>query len=226
MKKINNKINKRGKDGMTLLHYACMNGKIKAVEFLLQRGADPLIKDFYCELPLHKAVFHSEVLRFLLKKGIYKKEHLNEKEEYGNTPLHFACEEGIVESVKLLIDFGANVNVENDQGLTPLDKACARGDVEIVKMLVKAGAKVNVPDHNGRILLHDACRRGLLEIVKILVEAGADVNKQDIEGNTPLHLACKSGREEVVEYLLKVGADSTKKKILKQIKTKKESKHE
>ena len=44
-----------GKDGKTALHIAVMNGKVEAVKILLNNGADPNARDFYCRTPYYYA---------------------------------------------------------------------------------------------------------------------------------------------------------------------------
>lgn len=55
-----------------------------------------------------------------LKSLIDKNADLDVKGEYGWTALHWACRAGDIESVKLLIDAGANINARDDNQRTPL----------------------------------------------------------------------------------------------------------
>ena len=48
---------------------------------------------------------------------------LNLQDNYGNTPLHAACEDGSVEVAKLLISAGANQYIENREEKKPLEVA-------------------------------------------------------------------------------------------------------
>jgi ankyrin repeat protein len=61
----------------------------------------------------------------------------------GYTPLMGAAysETGSVESIKLLLKAGADVNSRAPTGDTALQLARRRGNTEIVDLLVKAGAK-------------------------------------------------------------------------------------
>ncbi len=47
----------------------------------------------------------------------------NVKDEYGNTPLHYASMCGNLEVVKYLINKGADINKKNNKGNTPLHYA-------------------------------------------------------------------------------------------------------
>ncbi len=44
----------------------------------------------------------------------------NVKDEYGNTPLHYASSEGQLELVKYLINKGADIHAKNNDRCTPL----------------------------------------------------------------------------------------------------------
>lgn len=48
---------------------------------------------------------------------------LNPPDEVKNTPLHLACEDGHVEIIKILLEAGADPNLENKQKKKPIDLA-------------------------------------------------------------------------------------------------------
>ena len=60
---------------------------------------------------------------------------MNAKDENGNTPLHFACERGTSNTVKCLIEKGADVNSKNKRGQTPLDLARICENFEVIEYL-------------------------------------------------------------------------------------------
>ncbi len=153
--------------GNTPLHYACLRGKMKSVKFLLSKGANPFERNQYGYLPLHEAVCHPELLRFLLE-NVYKKKDLNEVTGCGETPLHLACEEGVVESVKLLLEKGTNPNAKDEYGRTPLHEACIYGHLEAVKLLIEKGADPNIKDRHGWMAIDHARWHEHPEIVEYL----------------------------------------------------------
>lgn len=53
----------------------------------------------------------------------------------GNTPLMYACAGGHVQTVRVLLDAGANVEDHNENGHTPLMEAASAGHVEVAKVL-------------------------------------------------------------------------------------------
>lgn len=77
-----------------------------------------------------------------------------------DTPLHVFCWRGDVESVKLLIDSGAEVDPIGDMGQTPLHVACMRDDLALAEVLLKYGASPYVRSEFGDTPLELACSKG------------------------------------------------------------------
>ena len=61
--------------------------------------------------------------------------------EQGNTSLHMSTSSGNAEATKMLLERGANPDVQNSYGQTPLHEACIRNDVEQAIELLKHQAK-------------------------------------------------------------------------------------
>ena len=59
------------KDGKTALHVACMNGKYNAAVALLNRGASPNLKDYYCKTPYYypKVTYNHRIAKLLKNRG-------------------------------------------------------------------------------------------------------------------------------------------------------------
>jgi formylglycine-generating enzyme required for sulfatase activity len=63
---------------------------------------------------------------------------------YNETPLHFFCRRGNLNAVQILIDAGADVNVEGEKLATPIYYAMAFENFEIVNLLLMHGANREV----------------------------------------------------------------------------------
>ena len=102
---------------------------------------------------------------------------------HNSTFLHRAAHRGDYESMKLLLQFGANVNPRNAAQRTPLHLACAT-------MQNTAYMRIGLKSHPAVLLL----------------ENGADYNAVDSKGFTALHLACLSGDVFAIRALIRAGA--------------------
>jgi ankyrin repeat protein len=81
------------------------------------------------------------VVEILLAKD---KVDVNAVNQHGNTPLHFAVDQGSLEIVKMLVARADTKVGEINRGfLTPLDKATTLGQTEIAEFLESRGAPRN-----------------------------------------------------------------------------------
>ena len=79
----------------------------------------------------------------------------------------------ILNIVELLLDAGADVNLQDNYGRTALMEPSGLGYIETVRLLLEAGADVNLQDNYGWTALYHASRTGRTEIVRLLRAAGA-----------------------------------------------------
>lgn len=132
------------------------------------------------------------------------------------TPLLIAIRENQLETVKYLIQKGANVN-KSDSGavgavshIAPLSLAIQLENEEIVKTLLAVkDIDVNCIDRWNQPLLV-SCVRLHPEYVEMLLEAGADPNIPGTRGNSVLLYSAHIGDTELVKLLIKHGADVNK----------------
>jgi hypothetical protein len=98
----------------------------------------------------------------------------------GWTPLHYAVQSGNVDSLRLLLDAGADPNGKAPGGQNPLTLAAeslaAKRSAAVIRLLLERGASVHGADMQGETALHKAARAGHLETAKLLIEAGADLH--------------------------------------------------
>jgi hypothetical protein len=78
-------------------------------------------------------------VEWLVKNGA----DVNGKDEFGDTPLHWASMSDHTDGVKLLLANGANVNAKDNYGTTPLYNAAAACQKATTELLVVNGADVN-----------------------------------------------------------------------------------
>jgi ankyrin repeat protein len=130
------------------------------------------------------------------------------------TLLSKALEREIYQSIPVLINAGANVNIANDDSETPLLYAASKGLNTLVKILIEAGAEVNKTNKDGDTPLYWAAVNGHKDAIEVLLNAGADVNQVNRSSNTPLVMAAQDGREDIVKLLLKAGANVNQANVL------------
>jgi len=119
----------------------------------------------------------------------------------GNSPLMYAAVLGSLESMRLLLDAGADPNVANNFAATPL-MWCA-GDAAKVRLLLSKGANVNARSNLGHTPLSIAATiDGSTEVARLLIDKGADVNARDKGGSSVLAQAAASNNLEVARMLI------------------------
>ena len=146
-----------------------------------------------------------DALEKMLESGFDLEREINKE---GWRPLMFAAAEGRLQTVRLLLELGANVNATNDLGRTALMFASIYGYEEIAAVLLDVGADPNIvpTDDSGWPALIAAAEGGHLSVVQRLLEAGADPFMRDKTGATALHHATEHGHEDVVRALTTASA--------------------
>lgn len=159
------------------------------------------------ENPLHRAVANNDLKE--VKNLLALSENINSKDKnYGNiTPLFLAVENGNVEIVQALLNFGAKINARNDDKRTPLMLLDEDATADLAGLLIRYGAKINLADAEGNTALILASRSVKPEILQLLLTHGANINAQNKEGQTALMSAADEGSAENVKVLLQAGAN-------------------
>jgi len=112
------------------------------------------------------------------------------------------------EVASILLDGGANVNLQDRNGWTALMVASHLGYTDIVKLLLGRGADVNLKNRNGESALMRAIVAGAVEVVTMLLGEGSDVDLPTKDGWSALMFACQNGGETgIVQQLLDRGVN-------------------
>ncbi|KAF4522686.1 hypothetical protein B566_EDAN010467 [Ephemera danica] len=98
---------------------------------------------------------------------------MNQGDDHGFSPLHWAAKEGHTKLVEMLMQRGARVGATNRGDDTPLHLAAAHGHRDIVHMLLRQRADINFTNEHGNTALHYACFWGYDAIAEDLVAQGA-----------------------------------------------------
>ncbi|WP_264376206.1 ankyrin repeat domain-containing protein [Wolbachia endosymbiont (group B) of Idaea aversata] len=131
---------------------------------------------------------------------------INAQGKLGRTSLHLASGAGEWDKAKLLLDRGANTEIQDEFGYTPIFLATQSGKCSIVKLLLDRGANIDAQDKEGKTLLHFAASGNNLDMVQFLLDRGASIEVQDGRDWTPILYAAQSGKWGVVKLLVSNGA--------------------
>lgn len=169
--------------GTTPFLLAAHGHDIEIMRLLKAAGADPLLATEGQTTPL------------MMATGLTRRRDFE--------ALPFTAEEAgkALESVKLCIELGSDVNAANDVGLTALHGAAFSGLDEVVRLLVRNGANLNAKDAAGQTALHKA--------MNIKPKLGLETRRNGHSIFVP-HIYQKS----TAELLLKLGAIPVKSPVV------------
>ena len=124
----------------------------------------------------NQAVVEGDVAkaRFLLKYG-GKQIALNEKNQYGLTPLQQSCLEGNTRLVMLLLDHGADIEGKDNNGCTALHFGIVAGHCNIVGLLIDSCADLTYVDCKGRLPIDLAQTEDMVVLIARAMESAGYV---------------------------------------------------
>ena len=117
------------------------------------------------------------------------------------TPLHWACLKGRLAIVILLMEHGADPNLQDTEGYTPLTTAVQYNFVPIAHYLIENGARLDVLDNEGHAPMHWAAYFGHERMTDHLLVRGESAKSLDYSGRTPIHWAALKGHYNVLNML-------------------------
>jgi ankyrin repeat protein len=224
---------------MTPLGVAASDDDLPMVQLLLQKGARVHTKDHSLETPLMHAAYggHTEIVRLLLKQNpdlADKNEALLETahgepaivivenptgvgssgQTFSRRQTKSQLEKPWVETVKLLLDSGADIEARDEYRGPPLVDAASYAQTDVVLLLLDRGANLHARDKYGHTaLIAAACECAVAtmndayDVVKLLLDKGSDVNAHSNDGTTALMNAAGGfGGSSIVKLLLERGA--------------------
>ena len=185
--------NRSGFGGFTPLMYAVLYGDANSVRLLLERGADPNLRNLSKASALMYAVDDADKTRLLLDRGA----DANARSDEGQTPLLIAVlgHANADAVVRLLLDRGADVKLTSPTGGTVLATAGFSGNKQLLELLLERGAE-RTP-----LPLSQAVQSGCSPCVELLMKFAG---QQDL--NAALTSAVRAGDLPLTRMLLDHGA--------------------
>uniref|UniRef100_A0A8C8BKK8 Ankyrin repeat domain 52 n=1 Tax=Otus sunia TaxID=257818 RepID=A0A8C8BKK8_9STRI len=200
------------------------------LEFLLDNGADPSLRDKQGYTAVHYAAAYGnrQNLELLLEMSFNCLEDV--ESTIPVSPLHLAAYNGHCEALKTLAETLVNLDVRDHKGRTALYLATERGSTECVEVLTSHGASALVKERKRKWTpLHAAGRcspptdleraplppafpprtplmlaimNGHVDCVHLLLEKGSTADAADKRGRTALHRGAVTGCEDCLAALL------------------------
>ncbi|CAF1138074.1 unnamed protein product [Adineta steineri] len=205
----------------TALHVAVESANIRAVQMLIQAGAQINAADISSSTPLHIAAYmgYEEIVQMLLSHGadMYKQDNT------GRNSFHLAVSSG---NIRLIQHFISTADTEHSiihkpdaQNWTPLMCACASNHPTICAFLLSYNADLCATNDRHMTAFHIAAFLGSLPVLQELLTSSSSsssndeiilkaLNQGDNRNQTPLFYACIEGHLDVALTLLRAGANA------------------
>ena len=107
----------------------------------------------------HDLVFHdmvkdgdsSEMTNFFKRPSVADPQGIiNSPGDQTGPALHLLVKEGNLKCIRVLINLGADVNMQDEDGQRPLHICACTNNFDLARFLVKKGANPDLTDHQGR----------------------------------------------------------------------------
>ncbi len=214
-------INYKNSDGTTILYDAVLSLSPKLVNYFLEKNAnidEAGISETYGNIItaaagskfnnpknkfpvdlelLEKSAGNSAKITDMIIEKVDKKfinDSLKDK-----TPLIIAVGNSYLETVKKLIENGANVNKYDDEGWSALTYAANNGDIEIAKILLENNVRIK---DELLYAIKSPIIESRIDMMKLLIENRANINYTDENGLNPLNIAVQNGDVQLTKFLM------------------------
>ena len=208
------------------------------IDFLISHGADidardfdernvvddiveiiAVIKGFKKATPyLLSIIKNDEKYDFLLKKVLTYRPNIETQRLDGTNILFDMVLYNDFETLKIIINYGINLNLKDKRGYTPLmhmveeglkiiDKKEKELFVERLIYFLKYRVNVDIQDNDGRTVIHKAVIANNLIVVEKLLTKKTDLSIRDVHGRTALHHTQWYGNYKIARWLIAAGAD-------------------
>ena len=207
--------------GMTVLHFALDQKKLKVAEYLIESQKKPFLTATYINIskqipPSKKSSIH--LVAELGDEGLFDKllqklAGVDENSKFADNWLRAQA-----------TDFKNELVVEKFEEIgkrrvSAIHLAAIRGHTDLIQPLLCYGFDIDSEDSERETPLSLAVQMGHLETARELIHNNATVNRANAYGCTPLHLAISLGRKDMVRLLTEEGKADVNVERIKSPKT-------
>ena len=172
----NTRLNKPDESGMSLIHYAAINGRPDVLSSLILAGCS-------------------------VNQQVY-----DENQQATETqPIHLAAQSGSLDCICCLIRYGADINVMDDLGWAPIHHAAFHNHQCIVSHLISLNPScinLETSDRSKSTPILLAAQNGCFDTFKRLVELSADLSVTNSLGQNAVQIAVLNHHINILKYLV------------------------
>lgn len=184
-------------DDYTPLMVAAGNGKLQAVEWFIEKGADVTreVERKWNILHLAAKTGNTDILDRIPTHSL----SIDSKTSEGYTPLMVAAGNGKLEAVKWFLEKGANVTCKSSRGWNTLHFAAQSGNTNVIALIHTHLLSIESKTSEGYTPLIIAVSNGKLHAVEWFLEKGATTTCEDQRGRNMLHFAAEGGDTDLLD---------------------------
>ena len=205
-------VRKKNHSDLCPLHLAAYRGYTYMLQYLIESKCDVN----QTTTTLRRTALHFSVLRhkmgcllLLISAGA----KLDAKDTFGNSPCHYAADDGYCQMLDVLLRRGVNVNSQDITSKTPMMKAVRNNKADAVLRLLRHNADLNITDRNSDMALHYAARNGCVDIIDTLICAKSSIDVQNYWGRTPLMEAVCYNHKDAISRLIEASCDLNRREF-------------
>ena len=170
---IYNLLNYRNENGDTLLLTAVLKGNMNIIKKLIKEGSNIYTRNYKGQSIMHMAAQGNNPNLLIYFKDKFKFDYLD-KDNGGNTPLHFACYNSSEDSINFLLSWMDDINIKNNKGQNPLYYSIYFIKPHLIKKLISKGIDLNIYDNNDNI---NNNVESVIDIIKMKSEYNPEYTK-------------------------------------------------
>ena len=192
-------LHSKDREGSGILINGVASGNLDLVKFLLTQDLDLNFQDSNGMTPLHFAAMFKDpaIADLLLKNGakIVKNRH-------GNSPLFSSIYYGNLETTKLVLQNGGDLNEKSSRGLSLIYPAIISKNIDLMKYLNDKGLDFKTIDSFGKNMVYYAFSRADIPTIKYLMDLGLEYQLEEDEEYTIIHAAMRGKKIENLKFAM------------------------